>query len=93
MFVQANGSIHHSKSKSAVALPFEDGVGDMEIEFTNKYNSIGVGIGAGHFLTEQVGLEAQIFCNSVGYANADRREGQVGISFGIQVHLPKSTKK
>lgn len=86
VFVQANTSLTYTnRSGYNYYIPF-----DQPNNFTQT--SVGGGIGVVHFLTQQVGLEAQVAYrnNSYGYDTFNRG---LNLTFGLQVHLPGAAGK
>lgn len=84
IFAQANGSVGFSR--------YINTFNGREAKDTYNTNSFGAGVGIAHFLTEQVALEARLYYNNYRFYDSSPRHDQVGISFGVQIHLPGSTK-
>ncbi len=91
IFAQANGSYFYLNTKNTGGAHY----GSAYIG-----NSFGGSLGLVRFLTEQVGLETQLFyVNSQSVQTSDSqtshhpRHDSYGLRFGLQVHLPRPTKK
>lgn len=91
VFAQANGSVSFLNGKNK---------GDAFYGSAYTQNSFGGSIGLVRFITEQVGLEARLYYNN--YQNAqtrdsntryDSRQDSYGLTLGIQVHIPRSSKE
>ncbi|MFT2011555.1 hypothetical protein ACMA1I_22985 [Pontibacter sp. 13R65] len=92
VFAEGSGGIGYARNKSERNESYS--VGYIR-------NSIGGSLGTVYFITEQVGLEAQLNYRNYksGYKSssenfiADSRRSNTTITLGIQVHLPTSKKE
>ncbi|WP_439879604.1 outer membrane beta-barrel protein [Pontibacter sp. MBLB2868] len=93
LFAQANAAYSYNHNEGISSTDYS----------SNSYtsSSVGGGLGVVHFITEQVGLEAQFFYNNVksqwnndqGMSSSSPRDGRFGINFGVQIYLPRTTER
>lgn len=90
-FAVASGSVLSHRTE------VENGIVEYE---KSTSHSFGGGLGVVHFLTDQVGLEAQLlYRNSRTYYNIYYDDippswnGGLGLSLGVQIHLPRKAYK
>ena len=83
VFAQADVSIIHTRRSGVNFFPDYGN----KVSFTDT--TVGGGIGLVHFLTQQVGLEALVGYrnNTTGFESIGRG---LGVTFGLQVHLPSA---
>lgn len=86
VFVQANTSLTYTHRSGLENYPYYS----QPDSFTDT--SFGGGIGLVHFLTQQVGLEAQAGYRTNSYG-LDTFSSGLSINFGLQIHLPSAASK
>jgi hypothetical protein len=84
VFAQAQGSIVYVGDKHN----YEGG----EHKRLYRDHSVGALLGLVHFITEQVGVEANLHYNH-NFPDSDFTSTPIGFGFGLQIHLPSSTSK